>query len=151
MSDKKSFLMYLDWAVMIYRLSDEEAGLLLKALYLFIIEERNPEFSGALAMAFDFMSGQIRRDIEKYEKVCERRSQYAKKPRRRKCEQLANEGDTDTDTVIVIDTDTDTDTEKETDTDTDTDKDKDTDTEPQSGEDNGLALFNKTMKELFER
>ena len=123
MADKKSFIMYLDWAVMIYRLTDEEAGQLLKALYLYIIEERDPDFTGAVAMAYDFISAQIKRDTEKYHRVCEKRSVYAKRPRRRNCEQLANA--TDTDTV--------------------------TDTVPQSGGNDSVSYFNETMESLFKR
>ena len=64
--DKKSFLTYYDNKVVVFRLTDEEAGKLYKALFDYGIENIIPNFehNQALAMAFDVLRLSIDRDAE---------------------------------------------------------------------------------------
>ena len=116
-TDNAVFLVYKDWETLFDSLdSSEEAGELIKALFAFAKRGEIAEFSGALKMAFIFMSQQIERDGEKWEAMCEKRAEYGRKggiskAKKQKLAQastsyqkLASVADTDT----VTDTDTDT-------------------------------------------
>ena len=68
MEEKKSFIIYCDWETLFDSLnSTEEAGELIKALFAFAKRGEMAEFTGALKMAFAFMSQQIAKDAEKWE------------------------------------------------------------------------------------
>ena len=121
--DNAVFLVYKDWETLFDTLdSNEEAGELIKALFAFAKRGEIAEFSGALKMAFIFMSQQLDRDGHKWEETCLSRSEAgrkggrpskAKESKKTNCfsenQKKAKEADTDTDT----DTDTVTDTEKD--------------------------------------
>ena len=78
MAERKSFMLYLDSEAQFELLTDEQAGKLIKALIKYAKYEENPDFEdGMLKMAFSFISSQIRRDSEKYERRCERNRQIA--------------------------------------------------------------------------
>ena len=108
--NRKSFILYNDWEDFFKSLdSNEQAGQLINALFAFAKRGEIAEFSGALKMAFLFMSSQIERDSSKYIKKCEKNAEIARKRWERyhanECERKqthANYTDTDTDT----DTDT---------------------------------------------
>ena len=120
-TDNAVFLVYKDWETLFDTLdSNEEAGELIKALFAFAKRGEIAEFSGALKMAFIFMSQQLDRDGHKWEETCLSRSEAGKKggrppkakeTKKTNCffenQKKAKEADTDTET------DTDTDTEKE--------------------------------------
>lgn len=122
-TDNAVFLVYKDWETLFDTLdSNEEAGELIKALFAFAKRGEIAEFSGALKMAFIFMSQQLDRDGHKWEETCLSRSEAgrkggrppkAKESKKTNCffenQKEAKEADTDTDTV----TDTVTDTEKD--------------------------------------
>lgn len=124
-TDNAVFLVYKDWETLFDSLdSNEEAGELIKALFAFAKRGEIAEFSGALKMAFIFMSQQLERDGQKWEETCEARSEAgrkggrppkAKESKKTNCffEKQKKAKEADTDTV------TDTDTDKETDTVTD--------------------------------
>jgi hypothetical protein len=68
--EKKSFIIYCDWETLFDSLNTtEEAGELIKALFAFAKRGEIAEFTGALKMAFAFMSQQIAKDAEKWEDV----------------------------------------------------------------------------------
>ena len=130
MAERKSFMLYLDTSKQWDMLTNEQAGILIKALFLYTqTGEQLCSEDGMLMMAFSFIAGQIDRDNDKYEQKCNRNKQIAiereekkRAERERKNtevhereQQCTNSTDTDTET----DTETDTDTERETDTDTD--------------------------------
>ena len=80
MAEHKSVVFYTDaieqWAM----LSNEQAGILIKALLRYVSTgERLETADGMLAMAFSFMAAQLDRDGEKYKKKCERNAEYYKK------------------------------------------------------------------------
>lgn len=125
-TDNAVFLVYKDWESLFDSLdSNEEAGELIKALFAFAKRGEIAEFSGALKMAFIFMSQQLERDGLKWEETCNRRSESGKKggrpakakeSKKTNCflekQNKAKEADTDTDTEKDTDTVTDKDTVK---------------------------------------
>ncbi|MEG1982088.1 MAG: DUF6291 domain-containing protein, partial [Clostridia bacterium] len=70
MVEKKSFLVYHDYAEQIGVLSNEEAGILFKAMLDYSTKGILPSFDGAIGMAFLFIKATIDRDREKYVKAC---------------------------------------------------------------------------------
>ena len=125
-TDNAVFLVYKDWESLFDSLdSNEEAGELIKALFAFAKRGEIAEFSGALKMAFIFMSQQLERDGLKWEETCNRRSESGKKggrpakakeSKKTNCflekQNKAKAADTDTDTEKDTDTVTDKDTVK---------------------------------------
>ena len=79
MNNKKSFILYCDYAKHISYLSDEDAGRLFKALFEFIEEGTQPELPPAAQMAFSFISDQLLRDLEKWESISRKRSEAGKR------------------------------------------------------------------------
>lgn len=74
MSERKSFMLYLDAIEQWDMLTDEQAGVLIKALLRYSkTGERLETSDGMLKMAFSFITAQIDRDGEKWEKTCEKR------------------------------------------------------------------------------
>lgn len=128
MSDKKSFLLYLDYQNHFSVLSDEELGKLIRAVFAYESERTEPDFtsSPALSISFSFIRSQLDRDREEYEKRCEtnyknglkggrppKPNSYSQKPKKPNVfsenPSKPKKADNDTDT----DTDTDTDSGKD--------------------------------------
>lgn len=68
-------MVFYDNEVIVYRLTDDEAGKLFKSLFPFAKERIKPDFiqnNSALAMAFDIISLAIERNDEKYIEKCEK-------------------------------------------------------------------------------
>jgi hypothetical protein len=121
--NKKSFVAYVDWKSIFNMLEDVEAGRLIKHLFSYVSDE-NPELDDRiLKMAFEPIKLQLKRDLEKYESVKERRAEAGRKggiksgevrKQTEPNEAIAlnakqtepNEAVTDTDTVTVNVTDT---------------------------------------------
>lgn len=75
--NKKSFVAYADWESQLDLLSDDEAGKLFRHLLAYV-NDKNPEFTKderILKMAFEPIRLQLKRDLEKYEEVKQKRSQ----------------------------------------------------------------------------
>ena len=142
--NKKSFIIYSDWERYFLALSDQQAGMLLKALFAFVSRDEEIELEPMAQMAFMFMSDQIIRDTQKWKEVCEKRSVLGAKGGKARGKNInaskekqieanastekqiqaiassekqiqANQADTDTVTDTVTETETDTVTETETD------------------------------------
>lgn len=79
MAKKKSFILYADYIKHIGRLSDEDAGRLFKAIFNYVNSGELPDLDGMAAMAFSFISNQLDSDLQKYEAVCKKRVESAKK------------------------------------------------------------------------
>lgn len=90
MPKKKSFVLYHDYFNHIYRLSDEEAGRLFKALFAYVNDEPLPELSSGAEMAFSFIRCQVERDCEKYEEKCRRMQELALKREEKRREKSAS-------------------------------------------------------------
>lgn len=63
--EKKSFVMYADYQKHIARLSDGDAGKLMKAIFAYVNGSDEVQLSPAADMAFSFMKDRIDRDCEK--------------------------------------------------------------------------------------
>lgn len=115
-NEKKAFLLYYDWETLFDSLdSNAEAGELIKALFAFAKRGEITEFSGALKMAFIFMSQQLARDSDKWGDIrAKRKDAINKRWNKQKntndtneynCIQMnTNDTVTVTDTVNVTDT-----------------------------------------------
>lgn len=77
--NKKSFVAYVDWKNIFTMLSDTEAGQLIKHLLAYVNDENLELEDRYLKLAFEPIKMQLERDLEKYEKVKERRSEAGKK------------------------------------------------------------------------
>ena len=76
----KTLLLQSDMAIYLDMLSDEEAGILFKALFRYINDNEELETDNrVLKMAFSVACGQISRSLEKYEQICIRRKENARK------------------------------------------------------------------------
>ena len=73
-NNKKSFIMYSNYREFLSRLPDKDIADLIKAIFCFVEGEEVPELSPSAELCFGIISDQIKRDMEKYEKVCERRA-----------------------------------------------------------------------------
>ena len=73
-NNKKSFIMYSNYRKFLSKLPDKDIADLIKAIFCFVEEEEVPELSPSAELCFIIISDQIKRDMEKYEKVCERRA-----------------------------------------------------------------------------
>ena len=125
MAEKKSVILYCDAIEQWNMLTDEQAGMLIKALLQYgRYGKRMQTDDGMLALAFSFMSAQIDRDSEKWEKKRERNAANYK--RRKNSQRDSDDSvqfspiqhNSDSDTVTVTDTVTDTVTGTDTVTDT---------------------------------
>lgn len=81
MPEKKSFILYIDNKEVFDILSDAQLGRLTRLLIDFA-DTRTLESNiddAAVNVAYRFMTTQMKRDIEKYDLVCQRRSEAGKK------------------------------------------------------------------------
>lgn len=118
--EQKGFVIYGDTREVVKRLSDEEAGQLLKGMFDYFVDGKEPKFKGVLEFVFIPIKQQMDRDADKYEAKCVKMRENAQKrwqsTNEYKSMQLhANDANTKTNT--------DTDTKKDTDTDTTTNTD----------------------------
>jgi hypothetical protein len=125
--EKKGFIVYDDNMEVVSRLSDEEAGQLLKGMLEYSITGKQPKFKGVLEFVFIPIKQQMDRNAEKYAAKCEKNRENVKL----RWERVKNANAYER---IRSDTNyTDTDTDKDTDTKKDTDTDTTTDTKSRSG------------------
>jgi len=71
--DKTSFVLYSDSKSIIDLLSNEQAGLLLKTLFAYVNDE-NPTIDNSIALVFEMIKLQLKRDLKKWEQTKEGRS-----------------------------------------------------------------------------
>ena len=126
--EKKGFIVYDDIMEVVERLSDEEAGQLLKGMLGYSISGKDPKFKGVLEFVFIPIKQQMDRNAEKYAAKCEKNRENANKRW-----QNANASDRKNRNANYADTDTDTDTDTKKDTDTDTTTDTDAALKQRSG------------------
>ena len=76
--DKKSFVLYSDQKELFDHLSDEMAGRLIKHIFAYVNDE-NPESEDIIInLAFTPIKQQLKRDLKKFEKIKEARSEAGK-------------------------------------------------------------------------
>lgn len=142
---KKSFLLFYDYEDFLEDLTNEEMGILLRAIFAYERRGKEPQFSSSeMRMAFKFIRRRLDEDRKNYLETCQKRAQAGAKGGKARAAKMqqeqkeescgpfegtqanasscwhmqANQADTETDTG----TDTDTETETETDTHTGTGK-----------------------------
>lgn len=76
---KDSFLMYTEWGNQIKRLTYEQAGILVNAIFAYESGSQIPDMDDKTEMCFAFIQGQLDRDSRKYDVVCEKRRISGKK------------------------------------------------------------------------
>jgi len=77
--EKKTIVVYSDWASIFEQLEDDEAGKLIKHFFKYINDE-NPEMEDRLLkMAFEPIKMQLKRDLTKWEQTKQRRAEAGKK------------------------------------------------------------------------
>jgi hypothetical protein len=71
--DKTSFVLYSDSKSIIDLMTNEQAGLLLKTLFAYVNDE-NPVIDNSIALVFEMIKLQLKRDLKKWEQTKEGRS-----------------------------------------------------------------------------
>lgn len=79
MSDKKSFVMYESWGAAIEKMSNEQAGELIKAIYAYQKDPDAVPEDPALAFVFELIKQQLDADSQRYKEACAARSEAGKK------------------------------------------------------------------------
>ncbi len=79
MSDKKSFVMYESWGAAIEKMSNEQAGELIKAIYTYQKDPDAVPEDPALAFVFELIKQQLDADSQRYKEACAARSEAGKK------------------------------------------------------------------------
>ena len=79
MSDKKSFVMYESWGAAIEKMSNEQAGELIKAIYAYQKDPDAAPKDPALAFVFELIKQQLDADSQRYKEACAARSEAGKK------------------------------------------------------------------------
>lgn len=78
MADKKSFVMYKNWKAAVDRLSNEQKGMLLAAIFDYQAGEETEIEDVAVAVFFEIIKQQFTEDEEKYEETVRKRSEAGK-------------------------------------------------------------------------
>lgn len=129
MAEKKSFVLYMSWGKAISKMTNEQAGQLLKAVYEYQTNpDASPEDAGA-DLVFEIIKERMDEDNTRYQKTCDSRAEagrkgnekrWAKEDESQNIANIANAIDatdnTDSESqsiANVADTDTDADTDNE--------------------------------------
>jgi len=123
---KRSFVLFHDYSEQFLCLSDAECGQLIKAIFIYETEGEVTALPPEARMAFRFIRHALDENRDKYEDICKKRSEAAKKSHLSRgnanasncMQKQAFAADTDTDTVTETVTVTVTETETETVTET---------------------------------
>lgn len=90
MSERKSLLLYTEFWEEFQLLTDEEAGQVIKALFLVEQGENPAPPTGAAGVLFSVLKRVLTKDQEKYRAVCERNRENGKKGGRPRKEQVSS-------------------------------------------------------------
>ena len=73
MAEKKSFLIYRDWNNFFKLLTDEELGVMFRAIFNYALNDIEPNFDNVgMVWVFSILKGHLDRDKEKYNVACEK-------------------------------------------------------------------------------
>jgi len=75
---KKSFILYCDQRGIFDKLSDEQAGALIKHIFAYVSDE-NPESDFVTELAFEGIKNTLKRDLKKWESQQEQRSEAGRR------------------------------------------------------------------------
>jgi hypothetical protein len=118
-TNKKSFLLYCDLIHTVEKLTDAQAGVLFKHILMYV-NDMNPETKDIIIeLVFEPIKQALKRDLLKYEKLCERNrlnglnggrpsnpkkpTGFSGNPKKPKKADIDNDSGIDTDTEIEID------------------------------------------------
>ena len=76
--NKKSFILYLDQKGVFDKLTNEQAGILIKHIFSYCSDE-NPECDFITELAFEGIKQALKRDLQKYENIRERNASNGSK------------------------------------------------------------------------
>lgn len=76
---KDSFICYTNWDEKIAFLSDEQAGVLFKAILSYMSDRQLPEMDGMTNMCFSFLKEKMDFDTKKYDEILKIRAEAGKK------------------------------------------------------------------------
>lgn len=80
MKEKKSFLIYCDWESLLKPMTKEQIGELFLAIFDYNKNGVVPEFEEVLLSGvFSYMQSRFDDDNKRYERICKKNSEYAKK------------------------------------------------------------------------
>ena len=132
MADKKSFVLYMDYAEHLEQLTDADCGILFRAIFDHMDPDKpEPTLAPgtALAMAYSFIRAQLDRDRQAYEEKCEKNRKTAIEAAERRKQSQANASERQrTQTNAGNRQHNDNDIDNDNDNDIDNDNDNDTDT-----------------------
>ena len=134
MADKKSFVLYMDYAEHLEQLTDADCGILFRAIFDHMDPDKpEPTLAPgtAVAMAYSFIRAQLDRDRQAYEEKCEKNRKTAIEAAERRKQSQANASERQrTQTNAGNRQHNDTDNDNDNDTDNDNDNDTDTNITP---------------------
>ena len=84
---RDSFILYTSYLDQIESMSMEQRGILFTALFRYARDMELPKMDGVTQMAFRFIRAQVDRHWEKYDEVCQKRSEAGRKGGRPKKEE----------------------------------------------------------------
>lgn len=126
-SEQKGFVVYGDTKAVVDELSDEQAGRLFRGMLEYFVDGDDPDFDDVLKLVFIPIRQQMDRNADKYNKMCDRNRENAKKRWDASgCGRIRSD---------AVDANTNTNTN------TNTNKDTDTDTESPEQSDDALSLL----------
>lgn len=79
MGQKKSFLVHHDYYELLTKLSLEDKGLILEAMFCFSLGKEIPKLKPLTEMAFNFIKRQMEHDLNAYDKKCNKNKNNALK------------------------------------------------------------------------
>lgn len=141
-NDQKGFIVYGDIKPVVDRLSDEEAGQLLRGMLDYFLTGKEPKFQGVLEFVFIPIKQQMDRNADKYEQRCEKNRENIKK--------RWSKDTTVYDRIRTYTNDTNTNTNTDTNTKTDTDTTTTTDTKARGSgadDDDSFNIWNRMTVE----
>ena len=86
--DKKSFILYLDQRGIFEKLTNEQAGKLIKHIYSYCSDE-DPETDFVTELAFEAIKQALKRDLRKFEVIKVKRSEAGRKSAEKRAQQKA--------------------------------------------------------------
>lgn len=87
---KDSFILYTEQKAIIDKLTDEQAGKLIKAIYEYVATDKMPQLDSILDLVITPFTTALDRNKEKYEETCKRRALAGAKGGKQKVANVAN-------------------------------------------------------------
>lgn len=94
MAEKKSFVMYTSWEKAISKMTNEQAGQLLKAIYAYQSDPSAEPEDMAVDLVFEIIKQKFDEDSERYQRACDAKSEAAKKGNHMRKKDHITEGET---------------------------------------------------------